>query len=83
MPGVYAEALGCNNVIAFDMGGTTAKCALVEDGRCSLEFDILRRRYVLRISDQIAGDQYRSRSAPAVGSIAWRNSVGTAARWTK
>jgi N-methylhydantoinase A len=31
--GAYAEALGLKNVIAFDMGGTTAKCALVEDGR--------------------------------------------------
>jgi N-methylhydantoinase A len=35
--GVYAAALGFNNVIAFDMGGTTAKCALVEDGRFSVE----------------------------------------------
>jgi N-methylhydantoinase A len=33
----YAEALGCNNVIAFDMGGTTAKCALVENGRFSVD----------------------------------------------
>lgn len=30
---VYAEALDLRKVIAFDMGGTTAKCALVEDGR--------------------------------------------------
>jgi len=28
----YAEALGYDNIIAFDMGGTTAKCALVSDG---------------------------------------------------
>jgi N-methylhydantoinase A len=35
--GVYAEALGFENVIAFDMGGTTAKCALVENGRYSVE----------------------------------------------
>jgi N-methylhydantoinase A len=35
--GVYAEALGFRNVIAFDMGGTTAKCALVEDGRFSVD----------------------------------------------
>jgi len=33
----YAEALGHNNVIAFDMGGTTAKCALVENGRFSVD----------------------------------------------
>jgi N-methylhydantoinase A len=30
--GAYAEALGLTNVVAFDMGGTTAKCALVERG---------------------------------------------------
>jgi N-methylhydantoinase A len=33
----YAEALGIKNVIAFDMGGTTAKCALVDEGRFSVE----------------------------------------------
>ncbi len=32
----YAEKLGFNNVVAFDMGGTTAKCALVENGRFSV-----------------------------------------------
>ena len=35
--GAYAEALELKNVIAFDMGGTTAKCALVEDGRFSVD----------------------------------------------
>jgi N-methylhydantoinase A len=35
--GAYAEALGFPNVVAFDMGGTTAKCALVENGRFSGE----------------------------------------------
>ncbi len=34
--GAYAEALGFKNVVAFDMGGTTAKCALVENGRCTV-----------------------------------------------
>lgn len=28
----YARALGLDKVIAFDMGGTTAKCALIENG---------------------------------------------------
>ena len=28
----YGKALGLGKVIAFDMGGTTAKCAIVEDG---------------------------------------------------
>ena len=35
--GVYADTLGFKNVIAFDMGGTTAKCALVEEGRFSID----------------------------------------------
>ncbi|MGH7848114.1 MAG: hydantoinase/oxoprolinase family protein [Candidatus Binatia bacterium] len=34
--GAYAETLGFKNVVAFDMGGTTAKCALVESGRFSV-----------------------------------------------
>ncbi len=35
--GAYAEELGFKNVVAFDMGGTTAKCALVEEGRFNVE----------------------------------------------
>ena len=35
--GAYAEAAGFANVISFDMGGTTAKCTLVEDGRFSVD----------------------------------------------
>ena len=35
--GVYARALGFGNVISFDMGGTTAKCTLVEEGRYSVD----------------------------------------------
>jgi N-methylhydantoinase A len=35
--GAYAEALGIEHAIAFDMGGTTAKCALVENGRFTVE----------------------------------------------
>jgi N-methylhydantoinase A len=35
--GAYAHALGYDNVIAFDMGGTTAKCALVEGGRFAVD----------------------------------------------
>ncbi|MFM9967742.1 MAG: hydantoinase/oxoprolinase family protein [Burkholderiales bacterium] len=33
----YAGSLDLGNVIAFDMGGTTAKCALVEEGRFAVE----------------------------------------------
>jgi N-methylhydantoinase A len=33
----FGEALGFDHVIAFDMGGTTAKCALVERGTFGVE----------------------------------------------
>ena len=34
--GAYGEALGIPDLIAFDMGGTTAKCAVIRDGRFGL-----------------------------------------------
>lgn len=40
--GAYARALGLPKAIAFDMGGTTAKCALLEDG----VFDVKSPYYV-------------------------------------
>jgi N-methylhydantoinase A len=39
---VYAAALGADRLIAFDMGGTTAKCALVENQN----FDVHSAYYV-------------------------------------
>lgn len=39
---VYAREMGLSRVIAFDMGGTTAKCALIQDG----QFDIQPIYYV-------------------------------------
>ncbi len=39
---VYAKALGLDRLIAFDMGGTTAKCAVVENG----QFDVKSVYYV-------------------------------------
>jgi N-methylhydantoinase A len=38
----YARELGIGKMIAFDMGGTTAKCAVVEDGK----FDVKSPYYV-------------------------------------
>ena len=55
----YAEKLGFKNVVAFDMGGTTAKCALVENGRFSVNSALLRQRLRQRISDQVGGHRYR------------------------
>jgi N-methylhydantoinase A len=42
----YAEKLGYKNVVAFDMGGTTAKCALVENGRFSVNSVYYANGYV-------------------------------------
>ena len=42
----YAGKLGFKNVIAFDMGGTTAKCALVENGRFSVNSVYYANGYV-------------------------------------
>jgi N-methylhydantoinase A len=42
----YADKLGFKNVIAFDMGGTTAKCALVENGRFSVNSVYYANGYV-------------------------------------
>ena len=47
----YAQALGFTNVVAFDMGGTTAKCALVEERTVRRDVDVLRRRLRQRHSD--------------------------------
>ena len=44
--GAYAEKLGFKNVIAFDMGGTTAKCVLVENGRFSVSSVYYANGYV-------------------------------------
>jgi N-methylhydantoinase A len=40
--GAYAQALGIERMIALDVGGTTAKCALVENGR----FDVQPTYYI-------------------------------------
>jgi N-methylhydantoinase A len=33
----YGSLLGIDNLVAFDMGGTTAKCAMIERGRYAVE----------------------------------------------
>jgi N-methylhydantoinase A len=73
--GVYAETMGFKNVIAFDMGGTTAKCTLVEEGHFSVESTYYAGGYV-------RGFPIKSPVINIVevgsggGSIAWRDSVG-------
>lgn len=66
----YAEKLGFKNVVAFDMGGTTAKCALVENGRFSVNS-------VYYVNGYIKGFPIKSAVIDIVevgsggGSIAW------------
>ena len=71
--GAYADKLGFKNVIAFDMGGTTAKCALVEDGRFSVNS-------VYYVGGYVKGFPIKSPVIDIVevgsggGSIAWLDS---------
>ncbi|HEY6998403.1 MAG TPA: hydantoinase/oxoprolinase family protein [Candidatus Binatia bacterium] len=66
----YAEKLGFKNVVAFDMGGTTAKCALVENGRFSVNS-------VYYVNGYVKGFPIKSAVIDIVevgsggGSIAW------------
>ncbi len=72
---VYAETLGCRNIVAFDMGGTTAKCALVENGRFSVNS-------VYYVNGYVRGFPIKSSVIDIVevgsggGSIAWLDSQG-------
>jgi N-methylhydantoinase A len=71
--GAFADALGFRNVVAFDMGGTTAKCALVENGRFSVNS-------VYYVGGYIRGFPIKSSVLDIVevgsggGSIAWLDS---------
>jgi N-methylhydantoinase A len=71
----YARALGLNRVIAFDMGGTTAKCALVADGA----FEVTSPYYV---GGRTHGFPVRGAVVDIVevgaggGSIAWLDEGG-------
>lgn len=66
----YADILGFKNLVAFDMGGTTAKCALVENGRFSVNS-------VYYVGGYIRGFPIKSSVIDVVevgsggGSIAW------------
>jgi N-methylhydantoinase A len=69
----YAGKLGFKNIVAFDMGGTTAKCALVENGRFSVNS-------VYYVNGYIKGFPIKSAVIDIVevgsggGSIAWIDS---------
>jgi N-methylhydantoinase A len=69
----YAEVLGFKNLVAFDMGGTTAKSALVENGRFSVNS-------VYYVGGYIRGFPIKSSVIDVIevgsggGSIAWLDS---------
>lgn len=68
--GAYAGALSIKNLISFDMGGTTAKCALIDQGRFSVES-------VYYVNGYVKGFPIKSPVIDVVevgsggGSIAW------------
>jgi N-methylhydantoinase A len=68
--GAYAKKLGYKNLVAFDMGGTTAKCALVENGRFSVNS-------IYYVNGYVRGFPIKSAVIDVVevgsggGSIAW------------
>src|ERR1044071_2892759 len=72
----YANKLGFKNVVAFDMGGTTAKCALVENGRFSA-------KSVYYVNGYVKGFPIKSAVIDIVevgsggGSIAWIDAQNT------
>lgn len=74
-----AHQIGASKAIAFDMGGTTAKAALIEDGKVSLTVDLEVGAGLSAVSRLNKGGGY-ALSTPSVdvaevgvggGSIAW------------
>ncbi|MDX1486244.1 MAG: hydantoinase/oxoprolinase family protein, partial [Alphaproteobacteria bacterium] len=70
--GAYARSFGIKNLISFDMGGTTAKCALIDDGRFSVDS-------VYYVNGYVKGFPIKSPVIDIVevgsggGSIAWHD----------
>ena len=71
------EALGIDNIIAFDIGGTTAKCSLIENGKVSIT-----SQYMIERSRQSAGYPIMTPVVDIVeignggGSIGWVDQHG-------
>jgi N-methylhydantoinase A len=77
----FGRAAGADRILAFDMGGTTAKLALVDDGqpRLAFGFEAARERRFLRGSGlpiQIATIELIEIGAGG-GSIARKSTLGT------
>lgn len=74
---VLGELIGEKNIIAFDIGGTTAKCSLIEDGEVRVSTD-----YYIERDDRNAGYPIKAPVVDIVeignggGSIAWIDEAG-------
>ncbi|KOS62023.1 hydantoinase/oxoprolinase family protein [Lysinibacillus agricola] len=75
---VLGEILGEKNIIAFDIGGTTAKCSLIENGEVKVSTD-----YYIEKDNRHAGYPIKTPVVDIVeignggGSIAWIDSAGS------
>ncbi|MDC3425952.1 hydantoinase/oxoprolinase family protein [Aquibacillus sp. 3ASR75-11] len=81
--GIYGSAvlgkmIGEENIIAFDIGGTTAKCSLIEKGEVKVSTD-----YYIERTDRNAGYPIKTPVVDIVeignggGSIAWIDDAGS------
>ncbi|RLL43614.1 hydantoinase/oxoprolinase family protein [Oceanobacillus piezotolerans] len=75
---VLGKVIGEENVIAFDIGGTTAKCSLIENGEVKVSTD-----YYIERTDRNAGYPIKTPVVDIVeignggGSIAWIDEAGS------
>lgn len=75
---VLGEMIGEKNIIAFDIGGTTAKCSLIENGEVKVSTD-----YYIEKDSRNAGYPIKTPVVDIVeignggGSIAWIDSAGS------
>lgn len=75
---VLGELIGEKNIIAFDIGGTTAKCSLIEDGEVKVTTD-----YYIERNSRSAGYPIKAPVVDIVeignggGSIAWIDDAGS------
>src|SRR5699024_7321150 len=75
---VLGELIGEDNIIAFDIGGTTAKCSLIEKGEVKVSTD-----YYIERNDRTAGYPIKAPVVDIVeignggGSIAWMDEAGS------
>ncbi|WP_269409449.1 hydantoinase/oxoprolinase family protein [Lentibacillus daqui] len=75
---VLGELINEKNIIAFDIGGTTAKCSLIENGEVKVSTD-----YYIERNDRNAGYPIKAPVVDIVeignggGSIAWLDEAGS------